>query len=74
LVDARELWKALESGKDFSNRVKSKVVRNKFFIENDDWFLLNNSVGQSGRGGHNRRDYLITLDIAKKVAMAEQSE
>jgi len=25
---------------------------------------------QNGRGGHNRKDYALTIDTAKKVAMA----
>ncbi len=74
LVDARELWKGLESRKDFSSWVKAKVIGNVFFEENVDYVLLTRSGEQKGRGGRNKKDYALTLDTAKKVAMAEQTE
>lgn len=74
-VDARELHTFLESKRDFSNWVKAKVVENPFFKENVDFILLANIVEQdcNTHGGHNRKDYALTLDTAKKVAMAEQT-
>jgi len=83
-IDARELHQALGSKKDFSNWVKAKVINNPFFEENIDYLLLNqsgeqkssldNSNKQDSRGGHNRKDYALTIDTAKKVSMAEQTE
>lgn len=73
-VDARELHCFLGSKKDFSDWIKAKVVSNPFFQENQDFCLLPQSVEQKGRGGHNRTDYLLSIDTAKKVAMAEQTE
>jgi len=35
--------------------------------------LLNNIVEQTGRGGHNRVDYNLTVNTAKKISMAEQT-
>jgi len=72
-VDARTLWRELGSRKDFSDWVKAKVVNNPFFEEYIDYILLPQSVEQTGRGGHNRKDYALTLETAKKVAMAEQT-
>lgn len=76
-VDARELHTFLESKQDFSTWVKSKVVENVFFKENVDFILLHNIMEQTcntkARGGHNRKDYALTIDTAKKVAMSEQT-
>ncbi|EPX8618438.1 antA/AntB antirepressor family protein, partial [Escherichia coli] len=45
------------------------------FIENQDYILLSNLGKQtSGRGGHNRKDYHLTLDTAKELAMVERNE
>ncbi|GEF29391.1 antirepressor [Escherichia coli O145:H28] len=45
------------------------------FIENQDYILLSNLGKQtSGRGGHNRKDYHLTLDTAKELAMVEHNE
>lgn len=43
------------------------------FTENQD-FLLNNFVKQTGRGGHNKVDHVIKLDMAKEIAMIQRSE
>lgn len=43
------------------------------FTENQD-FLLNNSVKQTGRGGHNKIDHILKLDMAKEIAMIQRTE
>jgi len=73
-IDARQLHEFLGSRKDFSNWVKAKVVNNVFFTEGQDYILLTRSGEQTGSGGHNRKDYALTMDTAKKVSMAEQTE
>lgn len=73
LVDARELWRGLESRRQFGNWIKEKVITNVFFEENADWTVINNSV-KNPKGGRPTKDYVLTLDTAKKVAMAEQTE
>ncbi len=75
-VDARTLHKALESGRDFSEWVKAKVVNNPFFIEKRDFILLPKIGEQTcniGRDGHNRQDYALTLDAARKLAEKPKS-
>jgi len=42
-------------------------------MENQDYVLLDNPVMQKGRGGHNRKDYALTIDTGKKVSMSEQT-
>jgi phage anti-repressor protein len=31
-------------------------------------------VSKEGRGGHNRKDYFLTLDMAKELSMVERNE
>lgn len=72
-VNARKLWKRLKSKKQFADWIKTKVILNPYFNENEDYILLHQLVKQYERGGHNRIDYALTIDTAKKVAMAEQT-
>lgn len=43
------------------------------FTEGQD-FLLNNFVKQTGRGGHNKIDHALKLDMAKEIAMIQRTE
>lgn len=43
------------------------------FTENQD-FLLNNFVKQTGRGGHNKTDHVLKLDMAKEIAMIQRTD
>ena len=73
-VDARELHQELGSKKKFSDWVKKRIINNPFIEDGDDYSLLPPKVTQTeGRGGHNRVDYTITLDCAKRIAMAEKT-
>ena len=74
VVDARELHEILESKKKFSDWITNKVVNNPIFVENEDYCLLHNLGKQNGRGGHNRKDYAITLNTAKQVALMENTK
>jgi len=71
-VDARELHLFLESKQHFSDWVKIKIVESPFFQEEIDYILLHKSMMQNGSGGHNKKDYALTQDTAKKVSMSEQ--
>lgn len=73
-VDARRLHERLGSKQEFGAWIKNKVVNNPFFMDNQDYVLLDNLIKRTGRGGHNRKDYVLTTDTAKKVSMAEQTE
>lgn len=74
LIDARLLWQKLESKQEFAHWVKAKVINNPYFTENEDYVLLDNIIKQTTRGGHNRKDYGLTIKTCKKVSMAEQTE
>lgn len=76
-VDARELHGFLKSGQKFADWVNTKVVNNPFFEKNIDWIVIRSSrvnpEYQGSSGGRPRKDYALTQDTAKKVAMSEQT-
>jgi phage anti-repressor protein len=72
-VSARELHQFLEVGKDFSNWIKSRIAEYGF-VENEDFSLLANFGEQNQRGGHNRKEYALSLDMAKELAMVEKND
>ncbi|HGY3928909.1 TPA: antA/AntB antirepressor family protein [Citrobacter koseri] len=74
LVNARDLHDFLGVGKVFAAWITSRI-REYGFVENQDYILLSSFGKQtSGRGGHNRKDYHLTLDTAKELAMVERNE
>ena len=44
------------------------------FTENEDYVLLSNFGNQTGRGGHNKVDHVIKLDMAKEIAMIQRTD
>lgn len=71
-VNARDLHAFLEVGKDFSTWIKERIEQYGF-VKNQD-FVCSPIPGSKGRGGHNRRDYHLALDMAKELAMVERTE
>ena len=71
VVSARQLHEALEVKTPYSMWFERMVEYG--FTENQD-FLLNNFVKQTGRGGHNKVDHIIKLDMAKEIAMIQRTE
>jgi len=69
-VSARELHRFLESKQDFSNWIGNRIKKYGL-VENQDYVLLNNFIEQTRRGGHNKIEYVLTLDCAKELAMVE---
>ncbi len=74
LVNARDLHEFLESKQEFANWIKSRI-KDYQFIENTDYkeFLTNLSK-TSFFGGRPKKDYLISLDMAKELAMVERND
>lgn len=70
-VNARDLHAFLEIGKDFSTWLKDRIAAYDFKENND--FVCSPILGSEGRGGHNRVDYHITLDMAKELSMVERN-
>jgi phage anti-repressor protein len=71
-VNARELHAFLQVGKDFSNWLKDRVAQYKF-IENKD-FVCSPISASKVQGGHNRKDYMVSLSMAKELAMVERND
>ena len=73
-VLARELHRFLGVGKDFSTWFKDRVDKYKF-VKNQDFILLP-QIGEQkeGRGGHNIKEYVVSLDMAKELSMVENNE
>jgi len=67
-VSARELHRALGIRRDFTSWIKAQV-RRAGFVEGEDFVLLTNQGERTGRGGHNRADYLLTLNAAQHIAL-----
>ena len=82
LVDARLLHAFLGVGKDFTNWIKLRI-RQYGFEQNRDYLTQTEEqfpfdspkrANQTGRGGDRRSvDYLLTLDMAKELAMVERT-
>jgi anti-repressor protein len=73
-ADARELHKKLESGNDFSTWFASRIKKLKF-VENQHFILLLQSQEKkSGSGGSNKKDYALTLGMARELSMIENNE
>ncbi len=75
LVDARTLWQFLGSKQEFANWIKVRIDEYEF-KENQDYFLIILSNKKSQKDGRGRKpiDYLITLSMAKELAMVEKNK
>lgn len=71
-VNARDLHAFLEVKKDFSTWIKDRIEKYGF-TENQD-FVCSPILGSEGRGGHNRIDYHLILDMAKELSMVERND
>ena len=76
-VDARELWIFLESGQQFADWIKDRIEKYEF-IEGLDYAFHNpmKSVNQAGSWPIRklRKDYTISIDMAKELAMVENNK
>lgn len=86
-VSARELYNFLEPSTPFRKWIERMLKYG--FVEGVDFRLLtdknvqqNNKTSslllknmkQKGRGGHNKKDYILSLDCAKGIAMVQRTE
>lgn len=80
-VNARELHSALEIKKDFSAWIKTQID-SLGFSENTDYLIISSKSAnsllpqkgeQKGRGGHNAKEYILTIEMAKHIAMASRT-
>lgn len=71
-VNARELHKFLEVGKDFTTWLKDRVEKYGFF-ENQDYMVL--VFPNSGeKGGRPLTEYFLTIEMGKELSMIENNE
>ena len=69
--DARTLHTYLGSKTQFADWIKSRIEKYGF-QENQD-FALASENSEASWGGHNRKEYHLTLDMAKELAMVENN-
>lgn len=74
-VDARELHRFLKSGHRFSDWVKIRI-KEYGFIENEDFFTFRKFLKRKKgkRGAAVSKEYSLSLDMAKELAMVERNE
>ncbi|EBG4688082.1 antA/AntB antirepressor family protein [Salmonella enterica] len=72
LCNARDLHKFLEVGKRFASWITERLTEYKF-LENQDYVIISQNREKIGRG-RPTKDYHLTLDTAKELAMVERNE
>ena len=72
VVSARELHKFLESKQQFADWIKDRIDKYGF-IENQDFEVFQNFM-KNPNGGRPLKEYALTLDMAKELAMVEGNE
>lgn len=74
---ARDLHEFLAVGKDYSTWFKDRIVQYEFTLGVDFEVTvaadLLPEIGEQTRGGHNRVEHLVTLSMAKELAMVERT-
>lgn len=71
-VNARDLHSFLEVGRDFPTWVKDRI-QSYGFVENKD-FLIFAGIGENLLSGRPAREYHLSLDMAKELAMVERND
>ena len=71
-VNARELHKFLGVGKDFSSWIKDRISKYGF-VENQDYSSFT-EIGEREVGATVRKEYALSLDMAKELSMVENNE
>ena len=71
-VNVRDLWKFLESRKDFSSWIKRRIEKYGFTEGCD--YLLHKFMEQLPSGAKHRIEYMVSLDMAKELVMVENNE
>ena len=71
IVSGRQLHEALDVKTKYADWFNRMIDYG--LAENQDFLLLKNEQ-QTGRGGHNKVDHIIKLDMAKEIAMIQRTE
>ena len=73
LVNARELHSFLEIGKVFGAWIQNRIEQYNF-VENQDYIIRFPNLESDDKGGQNKKEYHISLDMAKELSMVERNE
>ncbi|MFU2088988.1 antA/AntB antirepressor family protein [Avibacterium avium] len=68
LCNARELHQFVESKRDYSTWIKDRIT-DYGFVQNEDYIIVTQRTN-----GRPRKEYHITLDMGKELAMVERNE
>lgn len=71
-VNARDLHKALDSKKDFSSWIKARIEK-LGLVESRDYGVFT-QMGENLLGGRPAKEYVVSIDIAKHLAMIEMTD
>ncbi|MEY2342087.1 phage antirepressor KilAC domain-containing protein [Acidithiobacillus sp. IBUN Pt1247-S3] len=72
-VNARDLHAFLEVGKVFAAWIQDRIQQFGF-VENQDFVILS-EIGKNSHGrGQPKKEYALTLDMAKELSMVERNE
>jgi phage anti-repressor protein len=69
LVNAREMHEFLGSGQEFANWIKNRIEKYSF-QESPDFISFDKIIKREFGGGTTRTEYLLSIDMAKELAMA----
>ena len=73
LCNARDLHAFLDVGKVFAAWIQDRIEQYGF-VENQDFIILS-EIGKNSEGrGQPKKEYSVTLDMAKEIAMVERNE
>jgi len=72
-VSARTLHQFLQVGRDFTTWIRQRIQQYGF-EENQDYIRIFTKTGENSKPGRPRRDYYLTLDMAKELAMVERTD
>lgn len=72
LVSGRMLHDFLEINRDFSNWIKQMIEYG--FERGEDYFICSPNLASESRGGQNKKEYALTLDMAKEICMIQRSD
>ena len=71
-VNARQLHSQLEVGKDYSTWIKGRIKKHNF-KEDKDYIVKKSFPQNGGKGGRPSIDYIMTMDMAKALALLENN-
>lgn len=71
-VNARDLHQFLEVGKVFGAWISERIEAYEF-QEHRDFEICFPNLESKGRGGHNAKEYMLSLEMAKELSMVERN-